>query len=104
MGLSATTSVILLSSKACSKRLPTGCAGGRDNISAVVVNPKEKTAAEGAVKELGLNAPVETDEKVRGGVRLRAKEGHVSLENTPPRTFGISARRSSERCVAAALL
>lgn len=66
------------------KEAADGMRGGRDNIGAVVVNPKEKAAAEKAVKEVGLNAPVETDERVRGGVRLRAKEGHVSLENTLP--------------------
>lgn len=50
-------------------------------ISAVVVHPKEKAAADAAVKQLKLQAPVETDEGIRGGVRLRVGRNNL-IENS----------------------
>lgn len=50
-------------------------------IDAIVVNPSDKAAAEKASTAAGLNALVETDSSVRGGLRLKAGENMV-IENT----------------------
>ncbi|MEX2541584.1 MAG: V-type ATP synthase subunit E [Trueperaceae bacterium] len=51
------------------------------NVKAVVVNPGDQAAATKAAKAAGLSAAVETDESVRGGLRLKAGE-NVIIENT----------------------
>ena len=54
--------------------------GGKENVEAVVVNSAERSAAEKVALKHGLKTKVETDDSVRGGVRL--KRGSVVLENT----------------------
>ncbi|MEJ2287376.1 MAG: V-type ATP synthase subunit E family protein [Deinococcales bacterium] len=51
------------------------------DVQAVVVHPDERAVAEAAVGELSLEASVETDEGIRGGVRLRLK-GNNTVENS----------------------
>ena len=56
--------------------------GGADKVAAVVVNPADKAAAEQAATALGVKGKVETSGEVKGGVRVRAQGGNVTLENT----------------------
>ena len=57
---------------------------GKDKVSDVTVNPKDEKLAKSALKDLSINAPVHTDESVRGGVRLRATGSNSTVENTLP--------------------
>ena len=57
---------------------------GKDRVSDVTVNPKDEKVAKNALKDLSINAPVHTDENVRGGVRLRATGSNSTVENTLP--------------------
>ncbi len=56
--------------------------GGAAKVAAVVVNPADQAAAEKAAAAHGLAGKVETSDAVRGGVRVRATGGNVTLENT----------------------
>lgn len=51
------------------------------DVQAVIVGPKDEAVARRVLKEAGLSAEVETDERLRGGVRLRAGN-NVVIENT----------------------
>ncbi|CAN5781085.1 hypothetical protein BH24DEI2_BH24DEI2_16610 [soil metagenome] len=56
--------------------------GGANKVAAVVVNPADRAAAEKAASAHGMGGKVETSDDVRGGVRVRATGGNVTLENT----------------------
>ena len=52
-----------------------------NQVQAVVVHPDERGHAESAAKALSLSTAIETDERIRGGVRLRLK-GNNTIENS----------------------
>jgi len=52
-----------------------------DEVKAIVVHPDERSFAESAAKELSMSVGFETDEGIRGGVRLRL-EGNNTIENS----------------------
>jgi V/A-type H+/Na+-transporting ATPase subunit E len=58
--------------------------GGSDNVAAVIVNSKDKAIAEEAAENHGLKAVLETSDDIDLGVRVRAKTGNITLENTLP--------------------
>ena len=77
--------------------------GGAAKVAAVVVNPADQTAAEKAAAAHGLAGKVETSDAVRGGVRVRATGGNVTLEKHPVRPVGGRARRTRLGRVAGAV-
>lgn len=48
----------------------------------VLVHPDEKPVAEKVLKDLGVDAKLETSDAVRGGVRMKGPKGTASIENT----------------------
>lgn len=55
---------------------------GTKAIAAVVVNPGDKKLLEEALKKHKLDDKVQTDESLRGGVRLKVAASNVAIENT----------------------
>lgn len=55
--------------------------GGSDNVAKVTVNPADETRAREAGKKHGLEAKVDTDAAVEGGVKVKAVS-NVTVENT----------------------
>lgn len=52
-----------------------------NEVQAIIVHPGERGHAESAAKELSLSTNIVTDERIRGGVRLRLK-GNNTIENS----------------------
>lgn len=55
--------------------------GGSENVAKVVVNPADEQAGREAARKHGLESKLETDEAVRGGVKLKANT-NVTVENS----------------------
>lgn len=58
--------------------------GGSDNVAAIIVSDKDKAIAEEVAEKHGLKALVQTADDLDLGVRLKAKRGNITLENTLP--------------------
>jgi V/A-type H+-transporting ATPase subunit E len=57
-------------------------AGGSAAVRRIMVNPADVAAAQAAASELGVDAPVEADPDVSGGVHVDIGEGGLAIENT----------------------
>ena len=56
--------------------------GGSDNITKLYVHPDDKKHVTEAAKKHGLDSKLETDESVRGGVKVRAQGASATVENS----------------------
>ena len=56
--------------------------GGSDNITKLYVHPDDKKHVTEAAKKHGLDSKLETDESVRGGVKVRARGASATVENS----------------------
>ena len=56
--------------------------GGSDTITKLYVHPDDKKHITEAAKKHGLDSKLETDESVRGGVKVRAQGASATVENS----------------------